>query len=225
MTRFCLRDGTSVDIRPVRVDDAPRLQDLYKRLSPESAFFRFLSSWRELSIEKAVYLATSDAKTRIAYVATLPTTGEEQIIALASYVLLTPHNLDLAEAAVLVEDTYQYLGLGTRLLKHLTVDAQGNGVRAFVSSIHVGNERMLRWLENSGLRIERFELEDGVTDFQVRVLLPTNLGAASAQDIVGELENLHESNLLRHHNDPNNLREMVSRGNSPTISRSMGAPS
>lgn len=42
-----LRDGSRVIIRPIRSDDAPRLQSLFDRLSPESVFFRSPEGRRE----------------------------------------------------------------------------------------------------------------------------------------------------------------------------------
>ena len=37
-----LSDGTTVTLRPIRADDAERLQALHARLSPETIYLRFL---------------------------------------------------------------------------------------------------------------------------------------------------------------------------------------
>jgi len=41
-----LRDGTMVTVRPIRPNDALRLQALFARLSPRSIFLRFLAVCR-----------------------------------------------------------------------------------------------------------------------------------------------------------------------------------
>ena len=59
-----LRDGSRLTIRPIRPDDAPRLQALHARLSPESIYFRFLG-WRPaLSEQEAERFANLDYDTR-----------------------------------------------------------------------------------------------------------------------------------------------------------------
>jgi hypothetical protein len=44
-----LKDGSVVHLRPIRPDDAPRLQELHSRLSRESAYQRFFAIVRRLS--------------------------------------------------------------------------------------------------------------------------------------------------------------------------------
>ena len=44
-----LRDGRVYTVRPLHPHDAEMLQELVRRLSPESRYFRFVSSMKELS--------------------------------------------------------------------------------------------------------------------------------------------------------------------------------
>src|SRR3712207_7346601 len=46
-----LRDGSTVRVRPVRPDDAPRLLTLYRALSPEAVVLRFFSSAVDLDTQ------------------------------------------------------------------------------------------------------------------------------------------------------------------------------
>ena len=47
--RARLRDGTDILIRPITPEDAGREQDFVRSLSPDSRYFRFLNTVRELS--------------------------------------------------------------------------------------------------------------------------------------------------------------------------------
>lgn len=167
-----LRNGISVNIRAIRPDDAPRLQAFFTQLSSQSAFFRFLTSWKELEREKAEYLACVDYKARMALVATIETGGQDQVIALASYAQLPPPDARMAEAAVVVQDQYQGLGLGTILLRHLATLARMNDISTFVGLVHAENTRMLLWLRNSGLDFVHRKTAEGAADIQVEVEIP-----------------------------------------------------
>lgn len=167
-----LRNGVAVKLRAIRRDDAPLLQAFFTQLSPQSAFFRFLTSWKELAREKAEYLACVDYHRRMALVATIEMAGQDQVIALASYAQLPPPEARMAEAAVVVQDRYQRLGLGTVLLQHLATLARTNNIRTFVGTVHAENTRMLQWLQNSGLVFVCEKTAEGASDIQVEVELP-----------------------------------------------------
>jgi GNAT superfamily N-acetyltransferase len=167
-----LRNGITVNLRAIRPDDAPRLQAFFTQLSSQSAFFRFLTSWKELAREKAEYLACVDYKTRMAIVATIETGGQDQVIALASYAQLPSPDARMAEAAVVVQDQYQGLGLGTILLQNLAALARMNDISIFVGLIHAENTRMLLWLRNSGLDFVYRRTAEGASDIQVEVEIP-----------------------------------------------------
>jgi hypothetical protein len=51
--KITLRYGVSLTIRPIRRDDAPRLQELFFRLSLESVYMRFLGFRKYLLDEEA----------------------------------------------------------------------------------------------------------------------------------------------------------------------------
>ncbi len=164
-----LRDETTVLVRPIRPADAPRLQALFARLSPESIFFRFLGSRKELPYVEARGLAEVDYHTRVALVATREQCGEEHVIAVARYDVLGPAEPDVAEAAIVVEDQYQGQGLGTLLLKRLVAYARTHGVRAFQAAVHHSNAQIIRFIQRSGLPFERMRIESGVWEFRVKL--------------------------------------------------------
>jgi RimJ/RimL family protein N-acetyltransferase len=161
-----LKDGVPVTLRPIRPDDAPRLQAFHTRLSPDSIYLRWLSAHPALTDEEAAALSNLDYTTRMAFVATRPVEGEEQVIGVARYGVVSPDQPDEAEAAIVVEDAFQSRGLGTLLLRRLWAYARSQGIRYWVAEINVDNARMLKFIQRGGLPTTR-RLESG--SWQIRI--------------------------------------------------------
>ncbi|HKI94011.1 MAG TPA: hypothetical protein VJ992_01850, partial [Gemmatimonadales bacterium] len=93
-----LRDGSRVQIRPVREDDSSRLAEGLRRLSPRSRYFRFHRHVDELSDANVRYLTDLDQRRHVAWGAvTLDESGEPGI-GVARYVRdrAAPHRAELA---------------------------------------------------------------------------------------------------------------------------------
>ena len=163
--RLALRDGAPYAIRPIRADDAPRLQALHSRLSAASIQLRFMGVHPVLLPAEAERLAAVDGLSRVALAATLPPAEagaeDETLIGVARYATLGPQRPDQAEVAVVVEDRYQSQGVGQALLRRLLAYAQAHGVRWFVAEVSLENDRMIRFIRRSGLPVE-IHLQDGV---------------------------------------------------------------
>lgn len=166
-----LRNGLRATIRPIRPDDAPRLQALHSRLSPESVYFRFLGQHTVLSATEAAHLANVDYRTRMALVACVDNGGEEQVIGVARYAMIGPADSGGAEAAVVVEDRFHGQGLGTQLFTRLMKYAAAHGVHAFQGTIHSANDRILRIIQRSGFPVSR-RFADGVWEIRADLAQP-----------------------------------------------------
>jgi len=147
-----LRDGTVVRLRPIRVDDAPRLVALYDHLSNDTRYHRFFSVARRLPIDWARFLASVDYRLRLALVAEAP--GDpETLIAVARYEPgATP---DAVEVAFVVQDAWQGRGLGTVLFRDLLAAAALNGRRHFSAWVLADNRRMLDLIARLGVITRR----------------------------------------------------------------------
>jgi len=150
-TYINLRDGTTAMIRAIRADDAPRLQSLLARLSPEARYRRFFALVTELPHEDARRLSNLDYCARMAWVASLVVQGEEQIIAIGRYAAADPSHPEVAEIAFAIEDRYQGQGLGKFLWRHLLDFACAHGIRTLLAVVQPTNEAMLRLVRGSGL--------------------------------------------------------------------------
>lgn len=160
-----LKDGSAVILRPIGPEDAPRLQAFHTRLSPDSIYLRWLSAHPVLSDAEAAALANVDYTTRMAFVAILPE-DPEHLLGVARYGIISPERPNEAEAAIVVEDSYQSRGLGTHLLRALITYARAQGIRYWLAEINVENARMLKFIQRGGLPTTR-RLESG--SWQIRV--------------------------------------------------------
>lgn len=163
---IALRDGTPVTIRLIRPDDAPKLQLAFTRLSPESIYLRFLDQRTALSDREAQRLANVDNRTHVALVAAHEEGGEEHIIGVARYAVVSPSEPDVAEAAIAVIDEFQGRGLGTILLQRLVDFARAHGIRAFAANVHYSNTEIARFIERSQLPFKK-KLQAGVWEIRV----------------------------------------------------------
>ena len=166
-----LKDGSLASLRPIRPDDAPRLQAFHTRLSSDSIYLRWLSAHPVLSDAEAAALSTVDYATRMAFVATRPVDGEEHVIGVARYGVVSPERPDEAEAAIVVEDAFQSRGLGTHLLRALWTYARANGIRYWVAEINVENNRMLKFIQRGGMPTTR-RLESGSWQIKIDITPP-----------------------------------------------------
>jgi RimJ/RimL family protein N-acetyltransferase len=171
-----LRDGTVVRLRPIRPEDAPRLVEMYDRLSRHSAYQRFFTVMRRLPPDWAQMLATVDYRRRLAIVAehagpanAQPTgfAGAERAglasaeragfasperagFASAELIAVARYEPagtpDTAEVAFVVQDGWQNRGLGTILLDALLAAAEARGIRRFTAFVLADNMRMLDML-------------------------------------------------------------------------------
>lgn len=169
---FQLEDGTVVQVRPVREDDAARIQALVGRLSPESSYLRFHELVRQLSEQTLYEFTHLDYHHRMALAAALPEDGDERLLGVARYSTGRPtdNHSDIdsgrAEVGVVVEDGYQAQGLGFYLLRELTRYARRHGIHTFVGTISPTNDRILEIIAQTGLQFTR-SFVDGVWEVEI----------------------------------------------------------
>jgi RimJ/RimL family protein N-acetyltransferase len=171
-----LNDGLRVTLRPIRPDDAPRLQAGFARLSPQTVYMRFLTTFSELSDKQARQFAEVDYQTRMAFVGSIPEAAgtssglpEERLVCVARYAMIGPHEPGVAESAVVVGDNYQNRGLGSIALDRLIRYARTHGVNSFLATVNVSNARIMHIVLRSGLPFERKVLEPGTWEVRIQL--------------------------------------------------------
>jgi acetyltransferase len=164
-----LQDGRSVTLRPIRPDDAPRLQEGFARLSQQSIYMRFLKTANALSDSQAQELASVDYVERMALVGAVQEDGIERLVAVARYGTIQGDEPGLAEAGIIVRDDYQGFGLGKILMKRLLLYGRKHGVHKLVATVHASNAPIRRFITRSGLPFEKKMLEPGVWEYRIRL--------------------------------------------------------
>ena len=162
-----LKEGTVAHLRPIRPDDAPRLVELFDRLSRHTAYQRFFSVLKRLPPAYAKVFANVDYQQRLAIVAERDTPAGPELIGVGRYEPTdTP---GMVEVAFVVQDAWQGQGLGSILLDAVLQAAVARGAQQFRAFVLGDNYRML------GLLARRTEIvgskrEEGVVAVEFRPL-------------------------------------------------------
>lgn len=127
VSRFTMKDGTEVSLRPIHPGDEPLMAQFHQTLSGRSVYmryFRSLSLESRMAHERLVRICHVDGEREVALVVdyTNTSTGQQQILGVGRLVKLEGQNE--AEVAILVSDQYQKQGLGTELLRRLIQSAR-----------------------------------------------------------------------------------------------------
>ena len=109
-------DGRQAVLRPLERGDRDRIVAGFERLSEESRYRRFFAPLDQLTDSSLDYLTDIDHRDHEAIIALDPRSDE--LLGVARYVRVDP-NSDRAEAAVVVADDWQHVGLGRALLERL----------------------------------------------------------------------------------------------------------
>jgi RimJ/RimL family protein N-acetyltransferase len=128
--------GTTVRVRPIRPEDANRLVDFHRGLSPQSVYFRFFSPHPKLSEAEIERFTHVDYADRLALV--VEVAGE--LVAVGRYDRISGTE---AEVAFVVTDAWQHHGIATLLLELLAQAAWACGIDTFVASTLPDNRDML----------------------------------------------------------------------------------
>jgi len=142
-----LMDGSTVRLRAVGADDAGRLRDLFRRVSPRSRYLRFHSHVGQISDADLVRFTTIDDDRVFGLVATLGEGVGEQVISVGHYFRTEPAT---AEVAFLVEDTHQGRGIATQILDALTGTARAHGIDTFEAYVLGENGSMMEVFQAAG---------------------------------------------------------------------------
>jgi GNAT superfamily N-acetyltransferase len=150
---FTLVDGIVVEIRTVSEGNPDRLRAMLSRLSWETIYWRFHSSYPRLSEWALTLFAKADQYGVQSFVAAVG----ERVAGHAMYAQLKEEE---AEIAIVVEDRWQGLGIGKLLLSKLTEMTRYQGIETFVCVFLSGNRSVPR-LINSVFAAAEYEMKDG----------------------------------------------------------------
>ncbi|MBK5207056.1 MAG: GNAT family N-acetyltransferase, partial [Polaromonas sp.] len=159
-----LRGGGEYTVRPIHPDDAQMLQDLVMHhLSPESRYFRFVSSLLELPPSMLARFTLIDYDREMALVAVFKERragpdGEiletERIVGVSRYI--TNPDQSSCEFALVVADDFSGKGLGSRLMQSIMDVARDKGLTEIEGLVLANNPSMLKLMRGLGFTVKPF---------------------------------------------------------------------
>lgn len=163
--RYTLDDGLPILVRPIRIDDAPRIQQGFQRLSQLARRRRFPNGdpdqLTEAQLAKLVHI---DQINHAAWGVANIEKPDEPGIGIARYVRLNGEP-QAADVAITILDEYQGRGAGFVLQACLHLTAWRNGIHTFYYDVATDNDRVVRHLKLLGAthagragNIDRLEL-------------------------------------------------------------------
>lgn len=147
--KYLLEDGTPIEVRPIRPEDAPRLKDGFARLSQLARRRRFAGAPDAISDEQVRQLTHLDQINHVAWGAANLEKPEEPGIGIARYVRLNGE-AQAADVAIVIADAYQGRGAGFVLQAALHLSAHRNGIRTFYYDVPSDNDRIIKHLKLMG---------------------------------------------------------------------------
>ena len=161
-----LPDGTPVLIRRIRAGDRRLLALGLEKLSALSVQRRFLSPKAKFTERELRYLTEVDGHDHVAIVAESPTQPVRHLIGVARFVR-SPLDPSVAEAAIVVDDSWQGRGLGSLLARELAARARGLGIRQFTATMSSDNLPALRLMEKLAFHLERGPSRAGISELRL----------------------------------------------------------
>jgi acetyltransferase len=166
-----MKNGEEVLFRPIRPEDEPLLIKLHQALSERTVYLRYFQPLK-LSLrtahERLTRICFIDYDREMALVVEHKKAdgGGPEIIGIGRLSRL--RGRDEAEMAVLVDDRFQYQGLGTELYRRLVEVAHDEHVTKVVSTILTENREMQAICRKLGFRMEP-NFEDGTVQAELKL--------------------------------------------------------
>jgi acetyltransferase len=158
-----LPGGGEYTVRPIHPDDANMLQDLMHHLSPESRYFRFISSITELPPTMLARFTLIDYDREMALVAVFKErragpnggiTETECIVGVSRYI--TNPDQSSCEFALVIADDFKGKGLGSRMMLSIMDVAREKGLTEMDGLVLANNPGMLKLMKGLGFAVKSF---------------------------------------------------------------------
>jgi acetyltransferase len=157
---WTMANGTPITLRPIRPEDEPMMVEFYKTISEQSVYLRYfhlVKLNRLITHERLTRICFIDYDREMVLVADYqnPETHTRQILAAGRLSKL--HGLNGAEFTMLVSDSYQCLGCGTKILNKLVAIGRDEKLEKITAEILTENGAMQRVAQKVGFSLKREE--------------------------------------------------------------------
>ena len=159
------RDGTTLKMRPVNINDETLIKELFYALSDQSFQRRFMSARLDMPHERRQDFVIIDYTRELVILAVIENEGKELLAGIGQ--MIKDERGHTAEVAFAVRDDLQNRGIGSELLDYLILQAKREGLLGFTAEVLVENRPMLHVFEKMFPGIEK-RIEDGVYELMLR---------------------------------------------------------
>jgi acetyltransferase len=154
-SRWKMKGGTDVTIRPIRPEDEPLMVKFHQQLSDRSVYLRYFQISaldQRIAHERLLRICFIDYDREMALVVQRGAGESSEILAVGR--LIKAHTNSEAEASILVRDQFQRRGLGSELLSRLIHIARQEGVRRIILNMLRENFEMQAMAKKLGFRLQ-----------------------------------------------------------------------
>jgi len=151
-----LKNGLEVLIRRAEREDSRMLFSMFSSVSDDTMFRRFLRSQKALTEADAQEMLRLDDRDVTSLIAIVRKDHTEQAVGEARYVANSSG--ELAEAAVVIADEWQNLGLGTALFTDLLTEAKRAGLSKVIAYFDVENGGVIHLGQKFGFKLAPKEI-------------------------------------------------------------------
>lgn len=139
-------------IRPIKPEDAPLFEELFKSLTPTSIYYRFFSVVKTLSPEILARFTQIDYDREISFVGLDDEGDQERMLGVAN--ILGDPDGKRGEFSVLIGDPWQGKGIGAKLLLQCLQIAQERGMETVWGTVLKENRYMLDLGKKLGFTVQ-----------------------------------------------------------------------
>jgi RimJ/RimL family protein N-acetyltransferase len=147
-----LRDGRRVRIRAIRLDDRDEVVQAFDRLSRESRYTRFMAVMPRLPAAFLEHTLQLHDAHELGLVAEIDAPDGIDLVAGARYYVLPGG--ERCEFAITVADSWQGVGLASRLMRALIQGASTRGLKEMEGFVLAENARMLTLARRLGFTVQ-----------------------------------------------------------------------
>ena len=152
VSRWSLRDGTEVLLRPIKPEDEPLEHEMFTTLSEATLRERFYHTIKNITHDMHVRFCNIDYNREMAIVAEIRQNGERRLAGIGSFNIES--DFRRCEFSVMVHDDFQGRGLAYKLVDLLIGIADEKGLEEFYGYIQPNNRKMVRLCEKLGMTRE-----------------------------------------------------------------------
>jgi acetyltransferase len=143
-----IKNDISVQIRPIRAEDANAEQEFVENMSSESKYFRFMHSVNTLTPEMLSRFTKLDYDREMAFAAFTEENNKEIILGVSRYVI-NPDKKS-CEFAIAIADNWQGLGLARQLMLILIEHVKERDLKLIEGTVLKNNFAMDKLMESLG---------------------------------------------------------------------------